>query len=112
MKGGKGIKGAASGGLATLIDTNRHLRRITPAVQGPHWKEGRWQHTGVEAGGTTIHFFNVYGWPQGTNDLPSRQKALWLKLFEQVASLGRAPWVIGGDWNIQPDQLWAQALAP
>eukprot|EP00972_Heterocapsa_arctica_P071192 10517019-Heterocapsa_arctica.AAC.1 len=92
MKGGKGIKGAASGGLATLIDTNRHLRRITPDVQGPHWKEGRRQHTGVEAGGTTVHFFNVYGWPHGTTDLPARQKALWLEFFEQVAFLGRAPW--------------------
>eukprot|EP00972_Heterocapsa_arctica_P018938 2797105-Heterocapsa_arctica.AAC.1 len=60
MKGGKGIKGAASEGLATLISTDRHIRKISPAVQGPHWTEGRWQHTGIEAGGTTIHIFNVY----------------------------------------------------
>eukprot|EP00972_Heterocapsa_arctica_P014337 2109907-Heterocapsa_arctica.AAC.1 len=98
-KGGKGIKGAAPGGLATLIDTNRLLRRIQPPNPGPHWKEGRWQHTGIEAGGTTIHVLNVYGWPLGTTDLPARQKALWLEIFEQVATLGGAPWVIRGDWN-------------
>eukprot|EP00972_Heterocapsa_arctica_P050005 7353534-Heterocapsa_arctica.AAC.1 len=73
-KGGKGIKRATSGGLATLVDSNRHIRRIPPAKPGPHWKEGRWQHTGIEAGGTTIHVLNVYGWPLGTTDLPARQK--------------------------------------
>eukprot|EP00972_Heterocapsa_arctica_P007662 1116537-Heterocapsa_arctica.AAC.1 len=48
----------------------------------------------------------------GTTDLVARQEALRLELFAQVATLGNAPWVIGGDWNIQPDQLWLQTIAP
>eukprot|EP00972_Heterocapsa_arctica_P058517 8632564-Heterocapsa_arctica.AAC.1 len=73
------------------------MRRITPTDPGLHWKEGRWQHTGVEAGETTIHVFNIYDWPMGTTDLIARQKFLWLELFAQVATLGNVPWVIGGD---------------
>eukprot|EP00972_Heterocapsa_arctica_P031114 4580543-Heterocapsa_arctica.AAC.1 len=90
--GSKAIKGAASGGLATLVDTYRHIGRIPRINPGPHWKEGRWQHTGVEAGETTIHVFNSYGWPLGTTDLVARQRALWLELVGQVATLGNAPW--------------------
>eukprot|EP00972_Heterocapsa_arctica_P064349 9497087-Heterocapsa_arctica.AAC.1 len=48
----------------------------------------------------------------GTTDLVARQKSLWMELFAQVATLGNAPWVIGGDWNIQQDQLWLQSIAP
>eukprot|EP00972_Heterocapsa_arctica_P014442 2125007-Heterocapsa_arctica.AAC.1 len=50
--------------------------------------------------------------PLGTSDFPARQKTLWMEIFHQVASLGGAPWVIGRDWNVQPEQLWMQSLAP
>ena len=33
-------------------------------------------------------------------------------MFGHVAGLGDVPWVVAGDWNATPDQLWAPALAP
>ena len=55
---------------------------------------------------------NVYGWPQGTPDLWKSQNTLWKEMFVHVAGLGDVPWVMAGDWNATPDQLWMPALAP
>ena len=88
--------GPASGGLATL------------------WKEGRWTHTAIGAGGTHFHVINfyMYGWPQGALDFWKKQNALWKEVFGHVAGLGDVPWVMAGDWNVTPDELWMPALAP
>ena len=59
-----------------------------------------------------MHVINVYGWPFGTPDLWKNQNALWKDMFCHVAGLGDVPWVMAGDWNATPDQLWVLALAP
>ena len=59
-----------------------------------------------------MHVFNVYGWPEGTPGKEARQEALWAELFGQIASLGGAPWVAGGDWNATPGDLWPHVLNP
>ena len=105
-------RGAASGGLCTLMHNDRPFRPVEPVPAPPHWLEGRWAHVAARAGGTNIHIFNVYGWPTGTRDVEARQSALWLELFTQVAALGSAPWVIAGDWNATPDRVWAHVLSP
>ena len=33
-------------------------------------------------------------------------------MFSHVAGLGDVPWVMAGDWNATPDELWVPALAP
>ena len=33
-------------------------------------------------------------------------------MFCHIAGLGDVPWVMAGDWNATPDQLWVPALAP
>ena len=33
-------------------------------------------------------------------------------MFSHVAGLGDVPWVMAGDWNAAPGQLWVPALAP
>ena len=99
--------GPASGGLATLVCETRAFR-----CAGPHWKEGRWTHTAIGAGGTQVHVINVYGWPFGTPDLWKCENTLWKEMFSHVAGLGYGPWVMAGDWNATPDQLRMPALAP
>ena len=66
----------------------------------------------MDAGGTQLHVINVYGWPLGTPDLWKNQNALWKEMFCHVAGLGDVPWVMAGDWNATPDQIWVPALAP
>ena len=61
--------GPASGGLATLVCETKAFRAVSPDSPGPQWKEGRWTHTAIGAGGTHFHVINLYGWPQGTPDL-------------------------------------------
>ena len=64
----------------------------------------------IQAGGLDLHVFNVYGWPAGTPDRANRQSKLWEELFSQAAGLGKAPWIMGGDWNDEPGAIWANAL--
>ena len=104
--------GPASGGLATLVCETKAFRAIAPDSPGPHWKEGRWTHTAIGAGGTHLHVINLYGWPQGTPDLWKNRNALWKEVFGHAAGLGDVPWVMAGDWNVTPDELWVPALAP
>ena len=44
--------GPASGGLATLVCETRAFRAIAPERPGPHWREIRWTHIAIGAGGT------------------------------------------------------------
>ena len=104
--------GPASGGLATLVCENRAYRSVAPEAPGLNWRDGRWTHTVVDAGGTQLHVINVYGWPLGTQDLWKNQNALWKEMFCHAAGLGDVPWVMAGDWNATPDQIWVPALAP
>ena len=59
-----------------------------------------------------MHVINVYGWPLGTPDLWKNQNALWKEMLCHAAGLGDVPWVMAGDWNATPDQIWVPALAP
>ena len=69
--------GPASWGLATLVCETRAFRSVVPERPGLHWKEGRWTHTAIGAGGTQVHTINIYGWPLGTPDLWKNQNTLW-----------------------------------
>ena len=31
-------------------------------------------------------------------------------IFGHVAGLGDVPWVMAGDWNVTPEELWVPAL--
>ena len=108
----RGRMGAASGGLAQLSHVSRPWREIKPAEPGLHWREGRWAHSAIWAGGRHIHLFNLYGWPAGTPGRAQLQADLWLEVFAVVAGLGSAPWIVAGDWNAEPDELWPHVLCP
>jgi len=95
-----------------LRHVKRSWRKATVDEGLPHAREGRWAHVAFSAGGTHIHVFNVYGWPEGTQDRAARQDALWAEVFGHIAGLGGAPWIAGGDWNATPGDLWPHALNP
>ena len=101
---------AGSGGLATLSGAPRPYRAIKPEDPGPHWLEGRWSHTAVWVDQEVLHVINVYGWPMGTPDHKARQAQMWAELFGYIAGLGRAPWIAAGDWNAEPQELWANVV--
>ena len=98
--------------MATLVCENRAFRSVAPECPGPNWSGERWTHTVIGAGGTQVHVINIYDWPFGTPDLWKNQNALLKEMFCHVAGLGDVPWVMAGDWNATPDQLWVLALAP
>ena len=91
--------------LAQLCHEQRPCRRGQTPGAGPQFEEGRWAHTVILAGGYPIHFFNVYGWPEGTPGRAHKQSGLWVELFGHVAGLGGAPWLAGGDWNAKPEAM-------
>lgn len=94
----KGRGGRRSGGTAVLVRqiVRMHRRtcthRSTSAVVC-------WTRM------TRMHFFSVYGPRAQHDDVEGEQRRLLGSLQENVAVLGRTPWVIGGDWSVQ-------ALAP
>ena len=104
--------GPASSSLATLVCETMAFRAIAPDTPGPYWKAGRWTHTAIGARGTHVHVINLYGWPQGTPDLWKNRSALWKAMFSHVLGLGDVPWIMAGDWNVTPNELWVPALAP
>eukprot|EP00972_Heterocapsa_arctica_P087724 12937232-Heterocapsa_arctica.AAC.1 len=46
-------------------------------------------------------------WTRGqTNPTPEEgNKVLRARILEHPAKIGRVPWIIGGDWNLEPGTL-------
>ena len=95
--------GPASGGLAVLARGGRRVAAIPHA--GAH--RDRWLHTAVERSkGQVLHVVSLYGWDAGTPGAAAKNAALFREVFAEMAALGAAPWVIGGDWNVQAQDVW------
>eukprot|EP00971_Amphidinium_carterae_P136277 2700212-Amphidinium_carterae.3 len=97
-------RGRPQGGLAVLS------RVATPAVvphSGHHYDKGRWMHVIVhlEVGGRTLHVFNVYGYDDSYPDACEWNRSILDEMLPHVHSLRDHPYVIGGDWNFEPDEF-------
>eukprot|EP00972_Heterocapsa_arctica_P088658 13072784-Heterocapsa_arctica.AAC.1 len=55
----------------------------------------------------TIHVMCVYGLDTGqTNPGPEEgNRVLRYRISEHIAKIGRVPWIIGGDWNLEQGTL-------
>ena len=97
-------KQGRSGGIATLV------RAPVPIFRTPVGKEGRWHSVVVPwLNGVALHVYNVYGWGSAV-EADLKNDEIGSELEHDIGTLGRAPWLAGGDWSRtleQAEALWA-----
>eukprot|EP00972_Heterocapsa_arctica_P025046 3690600-Heterocapsa_arctica.AAC.1 len=49
----------------------------------------------------------IYGLDSGQTNPPPEEgnKLLRARISERLAKIGRVPWIMGGDWNLEPGTL-------
>ena len=52
----------------------------------------------------------MYGTQRQHPDASARNTALIKAIQEHLSGLGRVPWVVGGDWNMTPEDVQLQSL--
>ena len=68
--------GPASSGLATLVCETRAFRMVSPDSPRPQWKEGRWTHTAIGAGGINFHVKPLRVAPGNTRPMEEPRRPL------------------------------------
>ena len=83
----------------------RDGRRVAKVqVEGRHAQ--RWLDAVVDAEeGRPLHVATVYGYDLGQPGAAEQNAALFTEVFEAMAGLGQAPWVVGTDWNEEADAI-------
>ena len=67
----------------------------------------RWLHAVVEAEiGKPLRVVTLYGYDAGQPGAPERNVELFQDVFNAMAELGAAQWVIGGDWIEEAAAIW------
>eukprot|EP00971_Amphidinium_carterae_P115817 2294078-Amphidinium_carterae.1 len=72
--------------------------------EGKHWEAGRWAHYLLPYEGG-LHVYNVYGVDSTDKQAPEMNREILLEVMGSVASLGKRPILLGGDWNFEPDNF-------
>ena len=77
-------------------------------TQGNH----RWHRVSIQwTRKSKLQLVNIYGFDSRQEDCLGKNAALQEAIGKDLRGLGRAPWVIGGDWNMEPEQIrgtWEQ----
>ena len=95
--------GPASGGLAILCRAPRRVQQISHT--GSH--ANRWCHAVVELSRRRpLHVVSVYGYDTSQPQAARRNAELFAEIFAVLAELGDARWLVGGDWNTEPQEIW------
>ena len=107
----KTLAGGASAGVAVLARKGTGMTTDNGLAVGPTHAE-RLHHAwmgGVQRGG--IHIVSIYLW---TGEGLSERNLALLHRLKLVLRALKGPWVVGGDWNIEPELLqssgWARFL--
>eukprot|EP00972_Heterocapsa_arctica_P077982 11498935-Heterocapsa_arctica.AAC.1 len=53
----------------------------------------------------SIHIMSVYGLDTGQKKCGRGNKVLRGRIARHLAVIGRAPWVVDGNWNLQPGEF-------
>eukprot|EP00972_Heterocapsa_arctica_P096272 14204010-Heterocapsa_arctica.AAC.1 len=56
-------------------------------------------------GGKSIHIMSIYGHDTGQTNNEDGNQVLRGRVGRHLAAIGRVPWVVGGDWNLQPGEF-------
>ena len=92
--------GGLSGGVAILT------RDTIPLFRGSGSYDSRWIRASIPwSRSKTLQVICLYGFDVGANAFQQRNSALHRAIYQELHMLGRAPYVIGGDWNLSPEQL-------
>ena len=93
--------------------------RSWPGMAGG-WPGSRWKG-GLAPGGCVrwlrwmlanrCMWFSVYGYDSGQPEAAEKNAALFQEVFEALAGLGAAQWVVGGDWNEEAPAIWSLVVA-
>eukprot|EP00971_Amphidinium_carterae_P273874 5435594-Amphidinium_carterae.1 len=97
----RGTAGRPSGGLAILCKQAAPQQRME---EGKQWEAGRWAHYLLPYEGG-LHVYNVYGYDSTDKQAPELNREILLEVMGSVASLGKRPILLGGDWNFEPDNF-------
>eukprot|EP00971_Amphidinium_carterae_P145761 2888669-Amphidinium_carterae.1 len=95
----RGTAGRPSGGLAILCKQAVPQQRME---DGHHWEAGRWAHCVLPYEGG-LHVYNVYGYPSTDKQAPEKNREILVEVMGSVASLGKRPILLVGDWTFEPD---------
>eukprot|EP00971_Amphidinium_carterae_P335537 6471453-Amphidinium_carterae.1 len=72
------------------------------ATEGPQAELGRWMHALIQVRpGECLHTINLYGWVD--DDFATRQ--VILEVAGRAAELPGSLLLVGGDWNLEPDEF-------
>eukprot|EP00971_Amphidinium_carterae_P305059 6061829-Amphidinium_carterae.1 len=93
------LLGRGKGGLAILSRLGAPMLRATV---GPQADLGRWMHALIQVRpDECLHIINLYGWVD--DDFATRQ--VILEVAGKAAELPGSRVLVGGDWNIEPDEF-------
>eukprot|EP00972_Heterocapsa_arctica_P049162 7236068-Heterocapsa_arctica.AAC.1 len=53
----------------------------------------------------SIHIMSIYGHDAGQNKREEGNRVLKGRVGRNLAAISSVPWVVGGDWNLQPEQF-------
>eukprot|EP00971_Amphidinium_carterae_P113463 2247923-Amphidinium_carterae.1 len=91
--------GRGKGGLAILSRLGTPMLRATTSAQADL---GRWMHVLLEVRPEEcLHSINLYGWV----DDEHATRALILEVAACAAELAGSRLLVGGDWNLEPDEF-------
>ena len=86
--------------MATLVP-------IGCPIFAPNGTSGpRWFHVSIPwTRSKALQVGNIYGYDVGQPDAVKCNRVLHHEILQVLFLLGRTPWIIGGDWNLAPDQV-------
>ena len=93
-------KGGISGGIATLV------RQPILIAKGLNPGTHRWHRVSIQwTQATKLHIVNLYGFDCKQEGYLEKNEELHRSIGADLHTLGRVPWVVGGDWNMEPEQI-------
>ena len=96
--------GAQSGGVAILINNRIKGRRVELETSKEH--PGRVVMATVQAGrGEVCQLISIYGYVGGDNASRHKNNHMHKNLFGELAGGGKVDWIIGGDWNMEVQEM-------
>ena len=82
-----------------------------PLFRGNGRADARWLHVSIPwTRRRALQVCNLYGYDAGQEQRELKNRELHARAWETIQNLGRVPWVIGGDWNIEPAEAALPAL--
>ena len=99
---------------AGLVEVWPSLQEIRfPFSRGSGSYDSRWIRASIPwTRSKTLQVICLYGFDVGAHASQKQNSALHRSVYQELHLLGRSPYLIGGDWNLSPEQLLPTWLRP